>query len=285
MELDVNPYDELMRDGFVVMRQALATGLVEEINARIQIFKQRNPSAVQRNLDAHQRLYRVVNLHLVVDAMTRLLTANPAIEVCDRFLGAPTTLYTSLYYERGSEQALHRDTPLFCTTPGEKYMGVWSALDRVDDSNGPLRVVPGSHLLSPIDLQALRQQVFAQGPVDPMSPAGWTAYQQAVARQCEQAGLQAQSVHVDAGDVIIWHPQLFHGGAPHPSSGTRRSVVMHVTPKSTPVGHMDVFFGARAPETRAPWRYYRRGDRELARFRHVDFGHEYKRRTWFLRSA
>ncbi|PNR77389.1 hypothetical protein [Xanthomonas oryzae] len=39
---------------------------------------------------------------VVLDAITRLLTDNAAIDVCDRFLGESTTLYTSLYYERGS---------------------------------------------------------------------------------------------------------------------------------------------------------------------------------------
>ena len=104
-------------------------------------------------------------------------------------------------------------------------------------------MVPGSHLLPPIDVQALRREVFGDGPISAMSPEGWAAYQDAVARQCEDAGLKPQSVHVQPGDVIVWHPQLFHGGAPHPSAGTRRSVVMHVTPKSMPVGHMDVFYG------------------------------------------
>jgi len=278
-------YSALMRDGFVIVPGAIDRATVDTINARISLFKRRNRRAVQKNMDDHQRLYRVVNLHLVVDSITRLLTHNPAIDVCDRFLGAPTTLYTSLYYERGSEQSLHRDTPLFCTTPGERYMGVWTALDDVDDSNGPLCVVPGSHLLAPIDLSMIRTQVFGDGEVDPMSPAGWGAYQEAVSRQCQKAGLQAGPVHVTAGDVIIWHPQLFHGGAAHPSAGTRRSVVMHVTPKSMPVGHMDVFFGARAPAQKAPWRYYRRADREIARFRQIDFGHDYCRRTWFLRNA
>lgn len=281
----MDAYDALMRDGYVVVRQAIAPAVVEDINARIALFKRRNAKAVSRNLDDHQRLYRVVNLHLVVDAITGLLTHNPAIDVCDRFLGEATTLYTSLYYERGSEQALHRDTPMFCTSPGEKYLGVWTALDAVDDANGPLRVVPGSHLLPPIDLQALRREVFGDGPVSPMASEGWNAYQAAVARQCEEAGLQSQPMHVQAGDVIVWHPQLFHGGAPHPSAGTRRSVVMHVTPKSMPVGHMDVFYGQTPPPEKAPWRYYRRGRREIARFGHVDFGHEYTRRTLFLRKA
>ncbi|WP_286075583.1 phytanoyl-CoA dioxygenase family protein [Stenotrophomonas sp. 59] len=278
-------FDDLMRDGYVVIRQSIAPELVQDINQRIDRFKVRNPGAVGRNLDEQQRLYRVVNLHLVVDAITRLLTENRAIEVCDRFLGEQTALYTSLYYERGSEQPLHRDTPMFCTSPGERYLGVWTALDAVDDSNGPLLVVPGSHLLPAIDVQALRHQVFGDGPVSPMSGEGWAAYQDAVARQCEEAGLQAQPVHMQPGDVIVWHPQLFHGGAPHSSVGTRRSVVMHVTPKSMPVGHMDVFYGAKPAQSKAPWRYYRRGDREIARFGQVDFGHEYTRRTWFLRRA
>lgn len=281
----MDAYDALMRDGYVVVRQAIDANLVDEVNQRIARFKARNPKAIARNVDDHQRLYRVVNLHLVVDAMTRLLGESRAIAVCDRFFGVPTTLYTSLYYERGSEQSLHRDSPVFTTRPAERYMGVWTALDNVDDSNGPLMVVPGSHALPPLDLAAIRAKVFGEQPVPPMSGEGWAAYQDAVAAQCAEAGLQAQAVHVAPGDVIIWHPQLFHGGAPHPSAGTRRSVVMHVTPKGTPVGHMDAFYGQTVLPERAAWRYYRRGEREIARFGQVDFGHEYTRRTWFLRKG
>ena len=59
----MDAYDALMRDGFVVVRQAIAPALVRDINERISRFKQRNPKAVSRNLDDHQRMYRVVNLH------------------------------------------------------------------------------------------------------------------------------------------------------------------------------------------------------------------------------
>ncbi len=275
--------ERLQQDGFVVVRGAVKPALVSTLNEHISRFKARNAKAAARNLDEHGRMYRVVNLHLAVDAITQLLTENAAIDVCDRFFGEPTSLYTSLYYEKGSEQSLHRDTPLFATSPLGRYMGVWVALDEVADDNGPLMVVRGSHALPPIDLPAIRQQVFGDGPIDPMSPEGWTAYQSAVAAQCAAAGLSAEPVHVSPGDVIIWHPQLFHGGAPHAASRTRRSVVMHVTPKGMPVGHQDVFFDPTRSRTSAPWRYYQRGDRHVARFKHVDFGHAYKVRTWFLR--
>ncbi len=275
----------LMDEGYAVVPNAVDVALCDDINHRISTFKHGNAKAVTRNLDEHGRLYRVVNLHLAVDTMTRLLVDNAAIPVCDRFFGEPTSLYTSLYYERGSEQPLHRDTPVFCTTPPERYLGVWVALDDVDEGNGPLRVVPRSHALPPIDVPRMRREVFGDGPIAADSSAGWNAYQGEVLRQCDEAGLSAVAVHVSKGDVIVWHPQLFHGGAPHPSPRTRRSVVMHVTPKGVPVGHMDVFFDPARAASKAKWGYYQRGDRHVAKFKQVDFGHEYIYRTWRLRKA
>ena len=38
----MDAYDALMRDGFVVVRQAIAPALVRDINERISRFKQRN---------------------------------------------------------------------------------------------------------------------------------------------------------------------------------------------------------------------------------------------------
>ena len=271
--------------GFALVKGAVDAALCEDINARVARFKQRNRKVVAPNLDEHGRLYRVVNLHLAVDAITRLLTDNKAIAACDGFFGEPASLYTSLYYERGSEQPLHRDTPVFSTTPAGRYLGVWVALDDVADDNGPLRVVPGSHALPNIDLDRMRQEVFGDEPIEPTSQKGWDAYQDAVRLQCEAAGLVEQRMHVERGDVIVWHPHTFHGGAPHPAPRTRRSVVMHVTPRDVPVGHMDTFFHPSRPVAPSHRRYYRRKDRFVSNPRQVDFGHEYIRPTWRLWKA
>ena len=278
--------ESLNGNGFVIVRDAVAPALCDEINDRIDNFKRRNKKPVAVNQDTHGRLSRVVNLHVAVDAMTRLLTDNRAIGVCDQFLEAPASLYTTIYYERGSEQTLHRDTPMFATTPAEKYLGVWTALDEVAAENGPLMVVPGSHKLPPIDVEAMRRSVFGHGPIDPLSPIGWDTYQAAVQAQCSEHSLAAEPVYVSKGDVIVWHPQLFHGGAPHLSARTRRSVVMHVTPKAIPVGHMDVFFDpASNTSTKAGWGYYRRESRYIAKRRSVDFGHAFNVSSWRLRKA
>lgn len=272
-------YDDLMRDGYAVVPAALPRSRCDALVAEIDAFKQRNAEAIAKNASDHGHLYRVANLHLAVTGLADAFAALDApLAVCDRFFGSPTSLYTSLYYERGSEQDLHRDSPYFATKPAGRYLGVWLALDDVDAENGPLMVVPGSHALPPIDVEEMARRVFPDTAAIPsISLEGWVAYQEAVKQQCSERGMASRQVHVSRGDVIIWHPELLHGGSPHHQrERSRRSLVMHVTPVGTPVYHIDVFFSPRreVPD-KAGWGYYACGNRKIAHFGHVDFGHEY----------
>ncbi|WP_193385291.1 phytanoyl-CoA dioxygenase family protein [Rhodanobacter fulvus] len=270
---------QLMGQGYAVIRNAVTLPACELALVGIDAFKRAHPAAIRDNANEHGQLYRVVNMHLAIDALANVFAENSALATCDEFFGEPATLYTSLYYERGSEQALHRDTPYFCTHPADRYLGVWLALDDVDSGNGPLRVVPRSHLLPAIDVDALARKLFPDPSVIPaISDAGWNAYQAAVQHQCDERGMQAQEVHVQRGDVIIWHPSMFHGGSPHRvKQRSRRSLVMHVTPQGVPVHQIDVFLNPDKPvAAKAAWRYYRHGQRRIARFREIDFGHTHK---------
>ena len=242
----------------------------------------RHQSLVEKNADEYGYLYRVVNLHLAIDELLEAFTANKSgLEVCDEFFGERTCLYTSLYYERGSEQDLHRDTPYFCTKPAGRYLGVWLALDDVNEENGPLQVVPGSHKLPPIDVNAIRKELFDDKDIPKISMEGWNRYQSEVQRQCNERNMLAQSIHVNKGDVIIWHPELLHGGARHTAKEySRKSLVMHVTPVGTPVYHIDVFYNPSLDVPgKAPWSYFKHNGRKIAKFDQVDFGHEYSIKT------
>jgi phytanoyl-CoA hydroxylase len=272
-------YEQLMEEGYTVIPQALHPSLCQKALEAVDKFKRENKEAVTPNADSFGHLHRVVNTHLAIEEFVDAFTkCHEALAVADRYFGRPTTLYTTLYYERGSEQPLHRDTPYFCTKPADQYLGLWLALDDVDEGNGPLRVVPGSHRLPPIDVEALAREIFPDpNDIPSLSEEGWIRYQAEVKRLSDEAGLTAKDVHVRRGDVIIWHPSMFHGGAPHhEKSRSRRSLVMHVTPEGVPVYHIDVFYRPSKPVSdRASWAYYRRRDRKIANFNEIDFGHKY----------
>ena len=88
---------------------AVSVAACERALAGIDAFKRVHRAAIRDNANEHGQLYRVVNMHLAIDALADVFAENSALATCDRFFGEPATLYTSLYYERGSEQALHRE--------------------------------------------------------------------------------------------------------------------------------------------------------------------------------
>jgi ectoine hydroxylase-related dioxygenase (phytanoyl-CoA dioxygenase family) len=185
-------------------------------------------------------------------------------------------LYTSLFYERGSAQEVHRDTPVFVTRPEYRYFGTWVALEDTDPDNGPLVVVRGGHLLPEIDREGIARSFCANlDDVPALSNDMWVSYQHEVAAQCARAGLGTDPVCAKMGDTIIWHPQAPHGGAPiRDLRRTRFSLVMHSTPLGVPVYRQDVFFNPSKPVSdRAPWNYVSRGRRRYADFREISFGH------------
>lgn len=272
-------WDQLIAEGYAVIPSAVDVEVCEAALRQIDTLKKAHVDIVSKNADEFGHLYRVVNLHLAIDELKRaFVEGRRSLEVCDRFFGEPTSLYTTLYYERGSEQDFHRDTPYFSTKPAGKYLGVWLALDDVDDENGPLRVTPGSHILPPINVEEMAAEIFSDlAKIPSISMEGWNAYQSAVQEQARAQGLVQKNVHVKRGDVIIWHPEMLHGGAPHINKArSRRSLVMHVTPVGVPVYHIDVFFNPskKVPE-KAEWEYEDFQKRKIAKFDQIDFGHEY----------
>ena len=109
-------------------------------------FKENNLQNINRVRDDSGMVSRIINLHAYSDALFHCFASSTEVmDFCDKFLGR-SVAYTSLYFERGSNQELHRDTPYFVTNPLYKFLGVWLALDNVGPANGPLVVVPGSHL-------------------------------------------------------------------------------------------------------------------------------------------
>jgi phytanoyl-CoA hydroxylase len=241
----------LLRDGYCIVDSAVDKNLIDEFLARWEKFK---PEAIHPYRDklvegddmVGGRYRRMVNMHLVLPELENLFINNKALQVTDQLFCEPTTLYTSLYFEVGSSQDYHRDTPYFWTNPGYSYFGIWLALEDTDDSNGALTAIRGSHLLQ--DSLAFREEI---GKLDldesglPRALSGilWDTYQKRVQDACHASGLTFTQLHIKKGDVIIWHPQLMHGGGKiTDTQRTRNSFVMHVTPQHQAVYAQDKYF-------------------------------------------
>lgn len=243
----------LSEQGYLVIRGGIPEAAIKQVERQIRHLIDQNKQLFDSIREADGRIPRLLNLHAAIPSLIDLFDCNVfSKQVQSEFLGEESTIYTSLYYEHGSAQSLHRDTPVFATRPTNKYLGVWIALEDADERNGCLEVVPKAHLLPEFDLANLAKEIYTDlNKIEPESQALWDLYQSRANAQFSKAGLQSKLIHAKRGDTVIWHPHMPHGGsAIADMTRTRNSFVMHVMPKNTAVYHEDIFFNPNksAPE-------------------------------------
>ena len=259
---------EMLEKGYAVLPAAVPG---ERCDAAVEAFHgwcAGRPDEVESFRDAHGHLPRLVNFHLANDAFGALFFENAAaLELQDFLFGYRTSLYTSLFFERGTQQPVHRDAPYFCTHPRNFYFGMWVALEDTDAENGPLFLVEGGHRIGEIDPAEVSAGHRARGePLGATDLGLWQGYQDRVEAHYRERGLTGKRVTLRKGDTLIWHPLLPHGGeAISDLSRTRFSAVFHTTPEHVPVYQGDVFFDPDArPSPDPTWKYRVQGGRLVA---------------------
>ncbi|AWN43711.1 phytanoyl-CoA dioxygenase family protein [Methylobacterium durans] len=138
-------------------------------------------------------------------------------QVLNELLDGDPMVCNSLNFLYGSAQSAHYDS-WFMPPPVRDKMAVSSiCLDRYTEENGPLFVYPGSHKIPPY--------VFPNGSI---AALGYDIAQAQAYVAETTAGIEPFYFYGEPGDVLIWHSQVLHGGAPiRDSEQTRRSLVTH----------------------------------------------------------
>ena len=136
--------------------------------------------------------------------------------ICDRLLAvlgrAPFAVQTMCYFKppgaRG--QALHQDNFYLRASPGT-CVAAWLALDRADEANGCLLVVPGSHrwpILCPTAADTAHSFTDITVPLPP--------------------GTRPRPVPMEPGDVLFFNGSLVHGSNPNRAARRfRRALIGH----------------------------------------------------------
>ena len=247
---------DFMRDGYLVVKGAVSHQTCDAVVDDYHSILQKNAVLA----DLQKQGNRLPNFHTFSTRALRMFTeAETALRYQDLILGYRTSIYTSLYFEYGTQQPIHRDVPVFRTAPENFYLGVWFALEDATPENGALRVMKGGHVGAEVDQYELAERHTNDiSQIDAANSPLWGIYQSEVARLCTSEGMEEISVPLEKGDVLIWHPLLPHGGGQILSpERTRHSMVFHTVPEGCPVYKMDVFFNREKAEAEdlASWQY------------------------------
>jgi Phytanoyl-CoA dioxygenase (PhyH) len=200
---------ELNRDGYAVLRGAVDPALCDSIRAETEpLFETDYAEKERRVPDAWRQGATSVRSLAVLAEIQADLSA---------LYGRKPIPFQTLNFKWGTEQGFHADAIHFTSMPDRFMCGVWVALEDVDDANGPLAYLPGSHRLVP----------FASAEIG-IDPDRFARAEETQLEVMKRTGVQPVEFHAKKGDALIWTATVLHGGMPIKAEGrTRWSQVTH----------------------------------------------------------
>jgi phytanoyl-CoA hydroxylase len=206
-------------DGYVVASRLFSPEETTALREHYMVLREQENSGAELTVKAAMaadpllRYPRLLQMHRHDETSLRWLLDQRIAGVLTGLLGRePFAVQTMLYFKPAGArgQALHQDNRFLRVQPGT-CIAAWMALDKCDEENGCLRVVPGSHTWPLLcEVKADLTESFTEGMV-PLPE-----------------GTSAVPVRMEAGDVLFFNGQLVHGSYPnHSKDRFRRSLIAH----------------------------------------------------------
>ncbi len=233
---ELNSWDQ---DGVLILRNFFSPSSVSEINATVdRLWQDREfllPKIVidthiqsgqsfrqllkYTSLESRQHPYKLNDIYLEESSVRDIILNTALCRYLAALLNGTPLVFNSLNFEYGSSQNNHRDTLFMPPRVANKMVVSWIALEDVTQANGPVCYYPGSHKIPPFRFSDGRQNA-----VQSELPEFDSYMKQALLeREIKPVVFEAK-----AGDVLIWHCELFHGGsAILDRLATRKSLVTH----------------------------------------------------------
>jgi len=216
--IDEQRLKQYQQDGYIVVRGLFSAQEAAHYRAHFMTLREAGSYpgdfiGVEQPNDPLQQYPRMFNMHHW-DQLSRAWLLDDRLRQClTTLLGRePYATQTMLYFKppQSRGQALHQDQYYLRVSPGT-CMAAWMALDRADEANGCMRVVPGTQALPLIcPVEADTSQSFT----DIVVPL--------------PAGVEPVPVVMEPGDVLFFNGQLIHGSYPNTTTDRfRRSLVGH----------------------------------------------------------
>lgn len=142
------------------------------------------------------------------------------IELLNVLIDGKAKLFQSINFFSGSEQDTHSDSIHMTTYPLGGLLGVWIALEDIDETNGALHYYPGSQNLP----YYLNEEYDNVGTKFLIGDKDYTAYEKMLQEKIATLGLQKEIFRAKKGDVLIWYANLMHGGKAHTDKSKSRKV-------------------------------------------------------------
>lgn len=226
--------------GYVILPQAVDPGVCDRVRADIELAWR----------EGHERLYilspgsqkpdpliagsptegmRVVDAYAHLESARHVLFAEPIVRFLSILFEDEPLLFQSLSFEQGSQQGMHQDTAYVVVSSPLELAASWVALQDVVEGSGELMYYEGSHRLPEYHFGSGTKHWDPSREAAQQQHAEWGRL---LHENSQRMGMPYRTFLPKKGDVLIWHADLAHGGAPPTDpAATRKSLVGHYCPR------------------------------------------------------
>jgi ectoine hydroxylase-related dioxygenase (phytanoyl-CoA dioxygenase family) len=221
----INIAKKFNKDGYVIVDLKLSKKDLK------QIIKDISKLAADENAKKNPKMYhynknpRLIEGYKKFQSIKNLCKNKKIIEILEYLYEKKPIPINSINFIKGTDQPLHSDYIHFSSMPHKYLSAAWIALEKTNEKNGPLFVVPGSHKLDLIDysLFGLKTPTSTQE-----LSKFYKIYEKYVAQLIKIKKLKKKTIKLKPGQAIIWAANLLHGGKKILNqSRTRFSQVVH----------------------------------------------------------
>ena len=235
-----------VKNGYIILKKALTAGKVAAARADLmRAFQGGFPElkfecgtlsreGLSWKQEINQHPAKALDIHHVSSAI-RAIMFSPKIAA---FLGlifeSKSFASQTLGFLRGSAQEGHQDSAYVVYTLPRQFAASWIALEDVTPGAGELFYYAGSHRLPDFLYGGAFKSVSEatrMGTAPEILDREIREHVAALDTKVRGLGLKKEVFAARAGDALIWHSDLVHGGSPVSQAATRMSVVTHYCPK------------------------------------------------------
>lgn len=230
---------DFVRDGYVVIPKAVTSEIVAQLNSdidegwggkypglKIEVYS--IPGQPHAVIEIDQRFqnetHKVLDSYVFMPSAMAVAAAPAAVDFMAAIFEEKPKAFQQLTFGWGSQQAIHKDTA-YVKIDGNpmSMLATWVALEDISEGTGELEYYVGSHKAPDYVFGGVSKWLEA-------SPNQFDDFLAALHRDAEQYEQPKSKFLAKAGDVLIWHADLAHGGSAITKPGiSRKSIVTHYT--------------------------------------------------------
>jgi non-haem Fe2+, alpha-ketoglutarate-dependent halogenase len=210
-QLSSEQIDHYTRCGYVSPVRALSTEQVLAIRERLEAFERSQGGPLK---GAHRH-----KTHLLFPWLNDLIRDAGIVDAIEDLYGADLMCWTTNFFIKEANDpafvSWHQDSTYWGLSE-PAVVTAWVALSASNESNGAMRVIPGTHLLDQIP------------HTDTFSGSNLLTRGQEVAVQVEEA--QAVSINLLPGEMSLHHVRIIHGSPANTSQARRIGFAIRYIP-------------------------------------------------------